>query len=158
MKYLLSFSCFFVFGCSTLPKDKISSVEYSEKPAAQNNIDFNYQSFMNALDSTNQKMRGELYREMKKDLSSLRREKYKSKLESYQSSNAKSTKKDLKKFEVIKIVGYEKTFVMCAYSSELEFSFCDDPMCMNIEKHEYSKVDKTDELTSGLPLNSCEAK
>lgn len=165
MKIIFILTSFFIFGCtSSYKNNRVKSPESSAKieeptmATVQYKNDFNFEAFLNNADSANQKMRGEFYREMKRDLSKVNREIYETRLNSYKSSNARELKDSFKKFDIIEVKGYQKTFVICAYSSELEFSFCDDPLCMNVEKTEHSKINKIEDLSKNLPLKSCNLK
>ena len=167
MKNLVFLVSLAFLGCSSPYKNTHrTSSDFDKSTAGTSYIsepdlkskDFNYDGFLSRLDSTNQKIRGQLYRKMNKDLGKMDRDLYLSTLAAYASSIARNTERDLRKFERITVAGHKKTFIFCAHSTELSLSLCDDPRCMNIENYSYSRFDITEDLRLGLPRTKCGAK
>lgn len=162
IKFLFFTILLLVVGCASSNKEQLGNNGAAEKSStigvlasAEEATGFNFQAFLKNASSVNQKMRGEFYEEMKKNLSGVTREHYFAKLDGYSSSVPTEFKRDLKKFEEIVVQGHEKTFVVCGFSKDLEFSFCDDSLCGNVENTKHSSVNKINELNEDLPLSRC---
>lgn len=116
---------------------------------------FNQKAFLYNFDSINQKIRSDLYLERNLNLSQIELKDYELKLNTYNSDVAKVLKKDLSEFELKLHHGFKNTFIICAYSTRLSFSACDDARCSNVENYKSSPSDETETLRTGLPKAKC---
>ncbi|MGE0631192.1 MAG: hypothetical protein AB7O96_02200 [Pseudobdellovibrionaceae bacterium] len=142
-------------GCATT--SPLLPLKNPDAGTAEPNPDFNYDNFLNNLDSTNRKIRADLLLnpKMGKKLTTVNLAVYSEKLESYKSTIPNELKNDLKYFEIQTVQGHAKTFVMCGFSQTLKLSFCDDSKCMGIEKKLQGSENKVSELAVDLPSKNC---
>lgn len=144
----------FLTSCASPPKSG-APIDVPKDVVKDSN--FNYQDFEDNLASTNQVAWARLKKELKNDLAKVDRSKYEVQLAKFDNEKANMAKKDLKKFEVLKVTSFARSIVICGYSKVLGFSFCDDARCSSFERRSNDPVDKTEELAKGLPLEKCVA-
>jgi hypothetical protein len=164
MKYI--FVAFLVFaGCASKPQSEpqappLAPATKAEVPVASSDEYVKHESrndlFLKNFDGVNQKARGELFRKMNRDLTQVNKDLYLKTIESYKSKPAKELLRELSRdFDVVEVLGFQKTFVVCAYSREGEITACDDPACTGIEIVHKGQRNVIAERKGELPLEKC---
>lgn len=104
----------------------------------------------------NSEIWAEVYDSDKYQYRTFTKEQYFEILNSYKTKQANTLKELLKDYEEIQVYPYQKTFVICAYSSKVHFAMCDDSYCENLErKNKAHSKDVIQELRKGLPEKKC---
>ncbi len=135
-----------IFSLFTLSAIGCSSTPVMEKAVQE--------KFMRDFSSTNLQIANRYYRNFHQ-YEGFSQTYWETILDQLSSDSALSLKRDIRAFDVIKVRGFEKGTIVCAYSNYFEVGFCDNTRCDGVELQGIKKEFEIPEAMARVAAYTC---